>query len=107
MGHAMLNLYRKISMVSTEMVECARQGDWDALVEAERRCKALINDLRALGEREMTPEEFEEKRRIFRKMLAEDAEIRDLAQPWMRRLQTILASASNERRLDASYKGLL
>lgn len=103
----MLSLYRKISIVSTEMVESARQGDWDALVQAEHRCKALISELRALGEREMTPEEFEEKRRIFRKMLAEDAEIRDLAQPWMRRLQAILASASNERRLDVSYKGLL
>ena len=103
----MLSMYRKISMVSTEMVECARQGNWDALVAAERRCKALIDELRALGGRELTPEEFEEKRRIFRKMLAEDAEIRDLAQPWMQRLQAILSSAGNERRLDASYKGLL
>jgi hypothetical protein len=35
---------------------------------------------------------------------ADDAEIRDLTQPWMKRLQAMLASAGNERRLDASCR---
>lgn len=102
----MLSVYRKIAEISGVMLDCARRGDWDALVAAEQRCRAQIDQLRALGEREMQRTELEEKHRIIRKLLADDAEIRDLTQPWMKRLQTVLASTGNERRLDASYGGL-
>ena len=101
----MLSLYRKIAETSGVMLDCARRGDWDALVAAEQRCREQIDQLRALGERELARTELDEKHRIIRKLLADDAEIRDLTQPWMKRLQTILASAGNERRLDASYGG--
>ena len=101
----MLSLYRKVSEASGEMLECARRGDWSALVAAERRCKAHIDKLRALGEQALSPADLAEKHRIIRKLLADDAEIRELAQPWMKRLQTFLASSDNERRLGASYGG--
>ena len=105
MGDAMLSLYREIAQASASMLECARRGDWDALVQAEGRCRTLIDELRALGNLELSRAELDEKHNIIRKLLADDAEIRDLAQPWMKRLQTMLTSSQNEQRLGAMYGG--
>ena len=101
----MLSLYRKVAEASGAMLECARRGDWDALVAAERRCRGFIDQVRALGRDQLSRPELDEKHRIIRKLLADDAEIRDLAQPWMKRLQTMLASSQNEQRLGATYGG--
>src|SRR6185436_9188274 len=101
----MLSHYRRISAISSRMLEAARRGDWDGLIAAEQSCKAEIDALRAEGEQALAPDEAQEKRRIITKLLADDAEIRDLAQPWMKRLQDTLSAAGNERRLYESYGG--
>jgi flagellar protein FliT len=36
-------------------------------------------------------------------VLADDAAIRDLTQPWMARLQHLMTSTSQERRLNTAY----
>jgi flagellar protein FliT len=100
-----LSGYRRVAELSTQMLAAARRGDWDALVDVERCCRTEIDALRALGEHPLTPAEREEKQRILLRLLADDAEIRDLAQPRMKRLQDMLAAAGNARRLRASYGG--
>lgn len=98
-----LSLYETLSGLSTCMLAAARAGDWDAVIAAEEGCRAVIGKLRVLGAEPLAPAAGAAKRAILKKLLAEDREIRDLAQPWMRRLEAEMGTAGNARRLDASY----
>ena len=81
-----LSLYETLSSLSSCMLEAARAGDWEAVVAAEQGCRAVIDKLRTLAAQPLLPTESTAKHGILKKLLAEDREIRDLAQPWMRRL---------------------
>jgi hypothetical protein len=41
---------------------------------------------------------------IIRQVLAEDAEIRRLTQPWLRRIEELLRASSNQLRLGDTYR---
>lgn len=106
----LLQMYEAVADISGRMLEAARRDDWDAVIAEEQRVRVHIEQIRACtraqGEVPLTPAEREARGRWLRRMLADDAEIRDLAQPWMRRLQDMLSSADNARRIDACYGGL-
>jgi flagellar protein FliT len=76
-----LSLYETLSCLSSCMLEAARAGEWEAVTAAERGCRAVVDRLRALGVQPLLPSEAAAKRVILMKLLAEDREIRDLAQP--------------------------
>src|SRR4051812_35368440 len=102
MGIIMLIIYREVAEISARMLHAARAGDWDALVCAEGDCRERIEAMRRAAPETLSPAQVEEKRRILRQLLADDAEIRAHAQPWMARLIVGLESTGNRRRLDAS-----
>jgi flagellar protein FliT len=85
------------------MLDAAREGDWDRLIEEERRCSALIDGLRRLGEVPLSEPASKAKHGILRKLLADDAEIRTLTQPWLGQLEAMLGASANARRLGDSY----
>jgi flagellar protein FliT len=95
--------YRALSEESSRMVAAARRDDWMAVFDAEERCRVIVNELRALPDNALSAPERDEKRSLIEKILVEDREIRDLAQPWMKRMHESMTAAGNQRRLDASY----
>ncbi len=97
--------YESIAAASGRMLHAARGGDWDELVEQEKACARLIEALRASGtERQLSDDSLKRKGAILRKVLAEDAEIRRLTQPWLSRLEQLLHSSVNARRLGDTYR---
>lgn len=102
-GCTALEGYEAIAEVSGRMLGAARENDWDRFIAEEKRCRELVAGLQALPEAPLTGPERARKFVLLRKMLADDAEIRNLAEPWMRRLQEMLSSSGNHRRLDDSY----
>ena len=97
--------YESIAAASGRMLRAAQEGDWDALIDQEKVCAALIEALRACGaEQRLSESSIKRKSAILRKVLAEDAEIRRLTQPWLRRLEELLHSSANARRLDDAYR---
>jgi flagellar protein FliT len=91
MEDKLLSCYEAIATASGRMLEAARMADWDRLVEAEADCATLINearDLRAACDCSAAGE----ARRLsaLRKVMADDAEIRALMQPWLRKLDRVL-----------------
>jgi flagellar protein FliT len=97
--------YESIAAASTGMLDAARASDWDALVEHEKNCARLIDTLRSAGpEYRLGPESLERKNAIIRRLLAEDAEIRRLTQPWLARLEDLLHSSVTQRRLGDTYR---
>lgn len=98
-----LEQYEEMALVTGRMLEAARQGDWERLAGEERRCRELVGVLRSREEAPLTAEQLRRKHSILRKMLADDADIRRLAEPWLRNLESLMASSGNKRRLEASY----
>jgi len=98
-----LGHYRALAESYAGMLEAARRGDWDAVTAAETGCRARIEELRALGDVALDAAAARRKFALLQRLLAADAEIRDLALPWMRKLEDLIAGAGNARRVALRY----
>ena len=92
MNPVLLNYYEAIEKASQDMLEAARAGNWDHVVKLEGACALLISQLKHAATREsLGPEEAQLKSRIMQRILINDAEIRQLAEPWLEDLDQLLA----------------
>jgi flagellar protein FliT len=92
MNSVLLNYYEAIEQASQDMLVAARVGDWDQVVKLEGACALLIAQLkRNAAERPLETEEAQLKSRIMQRILVNDAEIRQLAEPWLEDLDQLLA----------------
>lgn len=81
---SLINYYEAIESASQNMLDAARAGDWDTVVKLEGACAVLIAQLKhAASENTLAVEEMVLKGRIMQRILRNDAEIRDLAEPWI------------------------
>ena len=91
MNTALLNYYEAIEQASQDMLEAARTGNWDAVVKLEGACALLISQLKhAASKQALAPEESQLKTRIMQRILVNDAEIRQLAEPWLEDLDNLM-----------------
>jgi len=92
MNTALLNYYEAIEQASQDMLDAARAGNWDHVVKLEGACALLISQLKhAASRQQLGAEEAQLKSRIMQRILINDAEIRQLAEPWLEDLDNILA----------------
>jgi len=92
MNTALLHYYEAIEQASADMLSAARSGDWDQVVKLEGACAVLISQLKhAANAQHLDTEEAQLKSRIMQRILINDAEIRQLAEPWLEDLDGILA----------------
>ncbi|MGA2549961.1 MAG: flagellar protein FliT [Burkholderiaceae bacterium] len=100
--------YREMAKTSDEMLRFAQSGDWDAVIAGEKRCAILVAELKQLGN--LVPEDEElraKKRELIRAVLANDAAIRDLAEPRIHALEMKLRTPKNARKLALAYGAAL
>jgi flagellar protein FliT len=92
MNAVLLNYYEAIEKASQDMLEAARAGNWDHVVKLEGACALLISQLKhAAATQALGSEEAQLKSRIMQRILINDAEIRQLAEPWLEDLDHLLA----------------
>jgi flagellar protein FliT len=92
MNPVLLNYYEAIEKASQDMLDAARAGNWDHVVKLEGACALLISQLKhAASTQALGPEEAQLKSRIMQRILVNDAEIRQLAEPWLEDLDHLLA----------------
>ena len=92
MNSLLMNYYDAIEKASQDMLAAARAGNWDQVVKLEGACAVLIAQLKnAAAEQPLPPDEAELKSRLMQRILLNDAEIRQLAEPWLEDLDDILA----------------
>jgi flagellar protein FliT len=92
MSTELLNYYEAIERASEDMLEAARGGNWDQVVKLEGACAVLIAQLKhAAAQAPLQSEEAKLKSRIMQRILVNDAEIRQLAEPWLDDLDELLA----------------
>jgi flagellar protein FliT len=94
---------------SGRMLSAARVEAWDQVCEIEKECAALVAALSTMGDLAPTdPTLREQKLDLMRRVLADDAEIRHLSQPWLKKLDAMMRSPATTARLKRAYgAGLL
>ena len=100
----LLLTYDQLSHTTGVMLNAAQAGDWERLATLERDCSKLVARLSALESDDPLPEGLaQRKATLLRKVLADDAAIRDITEPWLARLGAMLGANRCERRLLNSY----
>ena len=95
MNSALLNYYEAIEKASQDMLEAARHGNWDQVLKLEGACALLISQLKhSATTNPLGLDEAQFKSRIMQRILVNDAEIRQLAEPWLDDLDDLLAGRS-------------
>ena len=95
MNNSLLTCYEAIEKASADMLEAARLGDWDQVVQLEGACAVLIARLKQAAQTEsLQADEARTKSRIMQRILINDAEIRHLAEPWMEDLDLMMRGKS-------------
>lgn len=90
---ALLDYYKAIESASLRMLQAAQSENWDEVVQLEGACAVLIEQLRAQSkQQDLSKHERIEKQRIMLSILRHDAEIRNLAEPWLADIDDMLGS---------------
>lgn len=94
MEHSLLDFYKAIENASRQMLEAAKSEDWDGVMHLESTCAVLIAQLRSRSRSaQLEPGERKEKTLIMQRILRTDAEIRNLAEPWLADLAFITGAS--------------
>ena len=100
----LLETYDRLSNATAHMLTAAQAGDWQRLVSLEKDCSDLVARLSHLENDDPLPEGLRERKAaMLRKVLADDAAIRDITEPYLARLGTMLGTNRREQQLLKSY----
>ena len=92
---SVLSYYEAIEKASADMLDAARAGDWDQVGKLEGACVLLISQLKqAARDTPLGQDEARTKSRIMQRILVNDAEVRNLAEPWLPDLHRLLQGRS-------------
>ncbi len=87
----LIHRYEAIALASRCMLTAARRGDWDEVARLEGRCRELIDQLKAAAQAEqLDPDDQRIRVRLLRNILADDAEVRARAEPWLVQLERLI-----------------
>jgi flagellar protein FliT len=95
----LIQCYEAIADASRLMLGAAHADDWDEVVRLEDRCRVLIEHLKQVARRQPLGA-AEQRRRIelLRAILANDAEVRRRAEPWLQQLERLIEPVRAVRR---------
>ena len=95
-------IYEAILTITGRMLKAAQSADWERLITLEHECRGLTKELMISDENKVLSNDLRQrKQEIIQQILADDAEIRTLTQPWMAQLQNILNNPVYKRCLQA------
>lgn len=100
----LLDCYERIAGVTGHMLAAARGGDWDSLIQLEAQYLGHVDTIRRFDpDVPMDPAARTRKHDIIRRILADDAAIRELALPRLAHLDALLRSNRQRRALRDAY----
>jgi flagellar protein FliT len=100
----LLHTYDRLSATTGHMLCAAQSGDWERLVTLERDCGDIVARLSALETEDPLPVGISDRKAaLIRKVLADDAAIRDITEPQLKRLSHMLDANRSEQRLLRAY----
>lgn len=90
----LLDGYEAIAHATRGMLDAARAADWASFAQRERDCATWIRRIEQLGNPDALLDAQGRQRRfeLLRRMLRDDAEIRDLMQPRLGRAERCIGT---------------
>ena len=99
-----VELYEEMSLLSSRMVEAARAGDWDNLIELEHGVASLRDTLMATPEdSNALTTDLDRRRSLIQRILEDDAEVRRHTEPWMELVRKYLGDSVRRRDVEKAY----
>lgn len=96
--------YESLSAITSQMRHAAAQGEWDTLVELELQCSKQVAAMKPVDAATSLDEPTRQRKiQLIKKILADDADIRNRTEVWMAQLQHIMRSNRQEQRLQQAY----
>ena len=95
--------YETILNITEQMLQAAKSNDWDYLMALEEDCRTNVARLMSANPEPLSGEYQQRKVEIIHKVLSGDAEIRNITQPWMGHLQSLIGSVGQEKKLAQAY----
>ena len=99
----LLSDYGIMFQLSQRMLDAARQGEWERLVELEQERSMLVDALRVSDKCLWLDSDAKRKSGLIHTILVADAEIKSLVDLRMSELRHALGSADTERKLNKAY----
>lgn len=99
-----IELYEEMSLLSSRMVDAARAGDWDNLIELEHGVAGLRDALMATPEdHNSLATDLDRRRSLIQRILEDDAEVRRHTEPWMEHVRRYLGDSARRHDVEAAY----
>jgi flagellar protein FliT len=101
--NAVIEKYESLALITGKMRDAAAQGEWDLLAELEKQSSAKVAEMMKA---DLAPADESTRLRkvaLIKKILADDAVIRNQTEQWMAQLQRIMSSARSEDKLQKAY----
>jgi flagellar protein FliT len=93
-----LEYYEAIARASQSMLDAARGSDWNEVERLEQRCRTLIEALNEASLRApLRPNDNRRRMELLQRILADDAQIRDCTDPWLKQLERLISSPRGRR----------
>lgn len=94
----LLDRYESIADVSRRMVKAAQAEKWEEVAQLEADCILQVRRLKFAAQvQRLAPDDQATRVRLLRAILADDAEIRRLAEPWLNELERLLIPPPRSR----------
>ena len=96
--------YESLSAITSRMRDAAIHGEWDQLIGLEQQCSQQVATMKPADATIILDEPTRQRKmQLIKKILADDAEIRNRTETWMEQLQRIIQSNRQEQRLHQAY----
>jgi flagellar protein FliT len=96
--------YESLSAITSQMRDAAVHGEWDQLVDLEQQCSRHVAAMKPVDATTKLDEQTRQhKIKLIKKILADDADIRNRTEAWMGQLRHIMQSNRQELRLQQTY----
>ena len=96
--------YETLGAITGQMIDAARQGNWDNLIAIEKQRSALVAKIKTLDATTQLDETARQRKKaLIEVALVQDAEIRTLVQAWMSEHELSMQSNAQELRLLRKY----
>lgn len=96
--------YESLAGLTEQMRNAAVDGKWDSLVGLEQQCSRQVAHMKAAGQPHALDESARQRKiQLIKKILADDAAIRNRTESWMGQLQRVMQSNRHEQQLNQSY----
>ncbi|WP_339937480.1 flagellar protein FliT [Undibacterium luofuense] len=103
-GTEIVTMYEHVATITAQMLNAAKERDWEKLSSLEDDCTREVERIRAHDFiTPLTPELRQRKVRVIQQILSDDRQIRDITEPWMAELQQLMRSSSTSMKLNKTY----